>query len=281
MGRQWVCGLLIPKAAWAWLGNQLAHLAAATNHLLGKGLHVLAAILNDLVFLVDVDNTLLDNDRVAADLRERLTHEFGLASSERYWALFEQLRTELGYADYLGALQLYRKEVKGEGPEALRLLQLSSFLIDYPFADRVFPAALDALARMERLGPTVILSDGDIVFQPRKVQRSGLWAAVDGRVMIYVHKELMLDEIRRTYPARHYVIVDDKPRILGAFKAAWGDGVTTVFPRQGQYAFDAAEVARHPEPDVTVAHIGDVAHMDIAGWIATGAFNERQHTSPA
>ncbi|MDY0745822.1 HAD family hydrolase [Paucibacter sp. R3-3] len=225
----------------------------------------MAAILNDLVFLVDVDNTLLDNDRIIADLHDHLTREFGAASSERYWTLFEKLRVELGYADYLGALQLYRKEVEGDGAEAqLRLLQTSSFLLDYPFADRVYPGAVEALASMGQLGPTVILSDGDAVFQPRKVQRSGLWDAVQGRVMIYVHKELMLDEIRRIHPARHYVLVDDKPRILGAFKAAWGDGVTTVFPRQGHYASDAAEVARFPEPDVTVAHIGDVGPVSLS-----------------
>jgi len=239
-----------------------------------------AAILNDIVFLIDVDNTLLDNDRIIADLRDHLLHEFGVAASGRYWTLFEKLREELGYADYLGALQLYRKEVEGKGTDGQQLLQMSSFLIDYPFQDRVFPGAIDALERMSKRGPTVILSDGDVVFQPRKIQRSGLWRAVEGRVLIYVHKELMLDEVKRTFAARHYVIVDDKPRILGALKAAWGDEVTTVFPRQGHYAMDTTEVDRYPKPDLTVDHIGDLARMNIAAWLpAPGASNEPKHAA--
>jgi FMN phosphatase YigB (HAD superfamily) len=241
----------------------------------------MAAILHDVVFLVDVDNTLLDNDRIIADLRDHLTQEFGLACSGRYWTLFERLRDELGYADYLGALQLYRKEVEDKGVHAQALLQMSGFLVDYPFQDRVYPGALDALARMEKLGPTVILSDGDVVFQPRKVQRSGLWSAVAGRVLIYVHKELMLDEVRRTFPARHYVVVDDKPRILRALKAAWGQGVTTVFPRQGHYALDTIEAAKHPAPDVAIDHIGDLARTNIAGWFPlSGAAHESHAATP-
>ena len=235
----------------------------------------MAAILHDVVFLIDIDNTLVDNDSIIGDLRDHLTQEFGVACSGRYWTLFEKLRDELGYADYLGALQLYRKDVEGKGSRAQQLLMMSSFLVDYPFQDRVFPGAFDTLAKLAKFGPTVILSDGDVVFQPRKIQRSGIWKAVDGRVLIYVHKELMLDEVKRTFPAHHYVIVDDKPRILGALKAAWGDGVTTVFPRQGHYAADADEVARYPRPDVVVDHIGDLARMNIAAWLpATGASNE-------
>jgi len=236
----------------------------------------MAAILHDVVFLVDVDNTLLDNDRIISDLRDHLTQEFGVACSGRYWTLFEKLREELGYADYLGALQLYRKEVEGKGAYGQQLLQMSSFLVDYPFQDRVYPGAFDALARMNKLGPTVILSDGDVVFQPRKIQRSGLWRAVEGRVLIYVHKELMLDEVKRTFAARHYVMVDDKPRILGALKAAWGDDVTTIFPRQGHYAFDAEEVAKYPMPDIVVDHIGDLARTNIAGWFPQGSANRSQ-----
>jgi len=228
----------------------------------------MAALLNDVVFLVDVDNTLLDNDRIIADLRDHLTQEFGVACSGRYWTLFNRLRDELGYADYLGALQLYRQEVEGKGTHLQQLLQMSEFLIDYPFQDRVFPGALEALARMAKLGPVVILSDGDVVFQPRKIQRSGLWRAVEGRVLIYVHKELMLDEVRRTFPARRYVLVDDKPRILDAVKSAWGERVTTIFPRQGHYALDTEEVARHPTPDIIVDHIGDLARTNIAAWFS-------------
>jgi FMN phosphatase YigB (HAD superfamily) len=241
----------------------------------------MAAILHDVVFLVDVDNTLLDNDRIIADLRDHLVQEFGPACAGRYWALFDKLRSELGYADYLGALQLYRTEAEGRGVHAQALLQMSGFLVDYPFQDRLFPGALDALERMNRLGPTVILSDGDVVFQPRKIQRSGLWRAVDGRVLIYVHKERMLDEVKRSFAARHYAIVDDKPRILGAFKAAWGGGVTTVFPRQGHYALDTIEVAKYPTPDVAVDHIGDLARTDLAGWFPlSGAAHESHAATP-
>ena len=241
----------------------------------------MAEIVHDVVFLVDVDNTLLDNDRIIADLRDHLAQAFGAECSDRYWTLFERLRSELGYADYLGALQLYRKDMEGKGAYAQALLQMSGFLVDYPFQDRVYPGALDALARMNELGPTVILSDGDVVFQPRKIQRSGLWRAVEGRVLIYVHKELMLDEVRRTFPARHYVIVDDKPRILGALKTAWGDDVTTIFPRQGHYALDTVEVARYPTPDITVDHIGDLARTNIAGWFPlAGAPNDQHATTP-
>jgi FMN phosphatase YigB (HAD superfamily) len=222
---------------------------------------------HDVVFLVDVDNTLLDNDRIVADLREHLVRTFGADCAQVYWTRFEQLRAQLGYADYLGALQLYRQDVQHRGVAAHALLQMSGFLVDYPFHERVFPGALEALAHMGRLGPTVILSDGDVVFQPRKVQRAGLWDAVAGRVLIHVHKETMLDEVRRIFPARHYAIVDDKPRILGAFKAAWGAGVTTVFPRQGHYALDAAQVARHPPPDVAIERIGELARTNIAAWI--------------
>ena len=220
-----------------------------------------------MVFLVDVDNTLLDNDRLIDDLREHLVHAFGAECAALYWTRFEQLRDQLGYADYLGALQLYRQDVAQRGGQAHALLQVSGFLVDYPFRERVFPGAFDALAQLAHVGPTVILSDGDVVFQPRKIQRSGLWDAVDGRVLIYVHKEAMLDDVRRLFPARRYAVVDDKPRLLGAFKAAWGDGVTTVFPRQGHYAHDAAEVARHPPPDVVVEHIGELARTNIAHWI--------------
>jgi len=241
----------------------------------------MAAILHDVVFLIDVDNTLLDNDRIVADLHDHLNQQFGAECADRYWTLFEQLRTELGYVDYLGALQRYRQAMQGQGAHAHALLQMSGFLVDYPFADRVFPGAFDALAAMNALGPTVIVSDGDVVFQPRKIQRSGLWSAVDGRVLIYVHKERMLDEIKRLYAARHYVIVDDKPRILGALKAAWGGGVTTVFPRQGHYAFDADEIARYPVPDVTVDHIGEIARTNIAGWIPlSGAAHESHSATP-
>ena len=220
---------------------------------------------HELVVLLDVDNTLLDNDRIIADLRAHLAREFGEASGDRYWALFEALRAELGYADYLGALQRYRADVEANGAGDPRLLMVSSFLVDYPFADRLYPRALDVVSRLGELGPTVIVSDGDVVFQPRKIQRSGLWAAVQERVLIYVHKEkMMLDAIAELYPARRYVMVDDKQRLLTAMKSVWQDRLFTVFPRQGHYANDPANVAQYPEPDLTVARIGDLLEIDLA-----------------
>lgn len=221
----------------------------------------------DWVFLLDVDNTLLDNDHIIADLRRHLEREFGAASADRYWTAFETLRGELGYADYLGALQRYRVDIEGGGLQAQRLLHMSSFLIDYPFAARLYPGALDVITHLARFGPAVILTDGDVVFQPRKVQRSGLWDAVDGRVLIYVHKEQMLAAVQEQYPARRYVVVDDKLRLLAAIKQFWGERVVTVFPQQGHYALDSAAIATYPPADRTIEHIGDLNHLDLSRWL--------------
>jgi FMN phosphatase YigB (HAD superfamily) len=204
-----------------------------------------------IVFLVDVDNTLLDNDRIQDDLQRHLEREFGAASRDRYWAILEALFVELGYRDYLGALQRYRTE----HPWDVHLMTMSSYLVDYPFANRLYPGALDVVERFRTWGPTVILTDGDVVFQPRKVERSGIFEAADGHVLIYIHKEEALDDVERRYPAQHYVVVDDKPRILAALKEAWGERVTTVLPRQGRYARDAK--AYRPA-DLTVERIGDL-----------------------
>jgi FMN phosphatase YigB (HAD superfamily) len=209
---------------------------------------------SNVVFLFDVDNTLLNNDHVSRDLKRHLTSKVGEASAQRYWAIFEELRKELGYADYLGALQRYRIE----RPREPQLLAVSHFMINYPFANRLFPGSLDAVAHAQRLGRAVILSDGDVVFQPRKIERSGLYEMFEGRILIYVHKELELDDVEEKYPASHYVMVDDKVRILAALKKHWGDRVTTVFPRQGHYALDAAEVAKYPKPDITLDRIGEL-----------------------
>jgi FMN phosphatase YigB (HAD superfamily) len=206
------------------------------------------------VFLFDVDNTLLDNDSVVRDLSAHLLEQFGADRRDRYFAIFEELRKQLGYADYLGALQRYRMEY----PTEQHILEVSSFLVDYPFEGRLFPRALEVIAECGRQGPTVVLSDGDVVFQPRKVQRSGIGRAVEGRVLIYVRKEAMLADVQSRYPAAHYVLVDDKVRILAAVKEQWGSRVTTVFPRQGHYALDAAAVRSYPTPDVTIERIGDL-----------------------
>ena len=216
------------------------------------------------VFLVDVDNTLLDNDHIQADLKRHLEREFGAACRDRYWAILEDLFTELGYRDYLGALQRYR----AERPREIHLLSMSSFLVDYPFANRLYPGSLDVLERFRSWGQTVILSDGDVVFQPRKVERSGIFEAVDGHVLIYIHKEETLDDVERFYPAEHYVLVDDKLRILTTVKKAWRSRVTTVFPRQGQYAHDRKIIAECPPADLTVERIGDLLDYDLSALVA-------------
>jgi FMN phosphatase YigB (HAD superfamily) len=214
----------------------------------------------DVVVLFDVDNTLLDNDAVQEDLTQFLQRQLGAAMRERYWAIFEALRDELGYADYLGALQRLRREAADDP----RLPLVSAFLLDYPFASRVYPGALAAIGHMARLGTTVILSDGDMVMQPHKIRRAGLWDAVAGRVLIYIHKEQMLASVEQRYPARRYVMVDDKLRILTAIKHYWGDRVTTVFPRQGHFALDAAVVAANPPADLSIGGIGELAGYDSA-----------------
>ena len=211
--------------------------------------------MSGVVFLLDVDNTLLDNDAVTSDLRRHLLETSGPECERRYWELFEQLRSELGYADYLGALQRYR----AERPRDLNAIRISLYLLHYPFADRVYPGALDAIGLLRQRGRPVILSDGDVVFQPRKIERSGLWEAVEGEVLVYIHKEQMLDDVERRYPASRYVMIDDKIHILAAMKAQWRDRLRTVFVRQGHYAHDPALLAANPPADVTIERIADVA----------------------
>ena len=214
----------------------------------------------NIVFLFDVDNTLIDNDRVQSHLSEHLEQTYGAVTRDRYWEIFEQLRSKLGYADYLGALERYRTEDLHR-PEVLRM---SSWLVDYPFVERLYPGALDAIKHVQQWGTPVILSDGDAVFQPRKVERSGLWKAFDNRVLIYIHKEEELDDVGRLYPADHYVLIDDKLRILTAVKKIWGERVTTVFPKQGHYALDPKAVAEYPPADIDLGKIGDLVKCDLA-----------------
>ena len=214
------------------------------------------------VFLVDVDDTLLDNGHIQADLKRHLEREFGAASRDRYWAILEQLFNDLGYRDYLGALQRFRVE----HPKDIHLLSMSSYLVDYPFANRLYPGSLDVLERFRGWARTVIFSDGDVVFQPRKVERSGISETVNGHVLIYIHKEDELDDVERRYPAGHYVLVDDKPRILAAVKKVWGDRVTTVLPRQGQFAHASDAASYHPAADLTVERIGDLLAYEFANF---------------
>ncbi len=219
-----------------------------------------------VVFLLDVDNTLLDNDRVTADLRRHLEREIGRRRQRQYWTIFEQLRAELGYADYLGALQRYRIEHAHDH----NLFSISSFLVNYPFANRIYPNSLDVVEQCAEWGTPVILSDGDVVFQSRKIERSGLYEAVERNVLIYIHKEHELDEVERRYPADHYVLVDDNLRILTAVKQAWGARVTTVFPRQGHYADDHGILAAFPAADISLGRIGDLLEYDVHELVSTG-----------
>ncbi len=212
----------------------------------------------EVVFLFDVDNTLLDNDRVQNDLRGHLEKNYGRDARDRYWVLLEQLRSELGYVDYLGALERYRIEALHDP----RVLRIANWLIDYPFGDRLYPKALETVRFMRQWGAPVILSDGDAVFQPRKIERSGLWVEFSNHVLVYVHKEQELSDVERWYPAKHYVLIDDKLRILAAVKRAWGDRVTTVFVRQGHYALDLAEIAPYPAADITIERIGDLLRRE-------------------
>ena len=213
----------------------------------------------DVVFLFDVDNTLLDNDAVVRDYRAHLVRECGPVAAEHYWTLFEELRRELGYADYLGALQRYRLDHFHDP----RLLLVASYLLDYPFAERLYPGALEVLERFGELGLTVVFSDGDVVFQPRKIERSGIRRAVADRVLVHIHKERELECVERLFPAAHYVLIDDKLRILTAVKRDWGSRVTTVFPRQGHYAHDPEILAGNPPADLSVAGIGDLLDYDL------------------
>ncbi len=213
---------------------------------------------SELVFLLDVDNTLLDNDRFVADLGARLEQAFGAAERERYWMIYDALRDELGYADYVGALQKFRAGLD-DSPD---LLQMSAFMLEYPFTSRLYPGALDVIKRLRTLGLPVVLSDGDVIFQPRKVQRSGIWDAVEGRVLIYVHKEHMLDAVQRRFPASHYVMVDDKPQLLAAMKRVLVEKLTTVFVRQGHYAAESVNQIIDPPPDISIGRIADLLDVE-------------------
>jgi FMN phosphatase YigB (HAD superfamily) len=211
-----------------------------------------------VVFLLDVDNTLLDNDRFGADLGEHIEQAFGATERARYWKIFADRREQLGWADYLGSLQLFRTGLDDDP----RLLRMSEFMLEYPFSGLVFPQALAAIAHLSTFGTPIVLSDGDVVFQPRKIQRAGIWGAVAGRVLIYIHKEKVLDHMQHRYPAAHYVMVDDKPNLLAAMKAILGARLTTVFVRQGHYAHDVQSHTELPPPDRVIEAIGDLVKFN-------------------
>jgi FMN phosphatase YigB (HAD superfamily) len=214
----------------------------------------------DTVFLFDVDNTLLDNDRVQADLGAHLADNYGPGIRDRFWVFFEELRAELGYADYLGTLERYRLGAMHHP----KMLRIANWLVDYPFHERLYPNAVPVVEAAQRVGITAILSDGDAVFQPRKVEKSGLWRVFGDNVLIYIHKELELADVETHFPARHYVVIDDKLRILDAVKRIWADRVTTVFPRQGHYAADSKILSEFPAADITIDHIGDLLEYNLA-----------------
>ncbi|WP_068858659.1 HAD family hydrolase [Perlucidibaca aquatica] len=213
-----------------------------------------------IVFLLDVDNTLLDNDRFTADLTQQLDRELGREERERYWHIHAELRDSLGYVDYLGVLQKLRNDCEDD----TALQKMAEFLLEYPFQDRLYPGALKVIEHLRSLGSTAILSDGDIVFQPRKITRAGLSERVDGQVLIVIHKERCLDLVQRRFPGSHHVMIDDKPHLLAAMKRTMGHGLTTVLVRQGHYAMDAESTAVTPRPDLCVAKIADICDLDPA-----------------
>ncbi len=222
--------------------------------------------MREVAFLLDVDNTLLDNDTAQADYIAEIRRRASPEAANYYWEVFKQLTRELGYADYLGALQRYRLDHMHDP----RLLHISCYLLDYPFADRLYDGTLATITYLQSLGQTIILTDGDVVFQPRKIMRSGLYQAVARRIMIFVHKEEELEQVERRYPARHYVMVDDKLRLLAAIKAYWQDRVTTIFVRQGHYAADPQVLATYPAADISVRHIGQLQNYSLETLVSAG-----------
>lgn len=217
-----------------------------------------------MVFLLDVDNTLLDNDQVQADLDAHIGKLFGADAAKTYWGLYETLREKLGYADYLGAIQQFRLECDDE----VRAQDLAAWLLAYPFGERLYPGALDAIAHLSRLGECVVLSDGDVVLQPRKISVSGIARAVGDRVLIYVHKERMLDDVARRFPAQHYVMVEDKLRVLHGMKRRWRERLTTVFVSQGHYANDPAARKEYPPAQIELGGIRELCDLDAGAFLS-------------
>ncbi len=209
-----------------------------------------------LVFLIDVDNTLIDNDAVKKDLDEHITVELGPALAARFWEIYEQARKERETVDIPLALSRLRTQTSLADMDEQTYLHVHSIFDNYPFFERLYPGTLETLHYLRTLGLTVIVSDGDRFFQAEKIFASNLAEAVEGRVLIYIHKQQHLDEIVRQYPADHYVMIDDKPEILADTKELWGKRVTTAFVQQGKYA--AEQKPPNFAPDISVLHIADL-----------------------
>lgn len=222
---------------------------------------------HDIVFLLDVDNTLFDNDRFSHDLDARLLRDFGADGRKRYRQHYQALRDAVGYADYLGAVQRLRADFDDD-PD---LLQLAAFILDYPFAEGLYPGALDAVAHLHLHGMPAILSDGDIVLQPRKIQRSGLWQAVAGQVAITLHKQHETQDVQQRWPAGHYVMIEDKPLLLAQMKKLMGAQLTTVFIQQGHYAVEQGLSPGDPAADIVLARISDLRSLTARDFIAAAA----------
>ncbi len=212
-----------------------------------------------LAFLIDVDNTLLDNDRAKADEAEHLRGLLGEAAASRFWEFYEDVRREEGVVDYPQTLARFKQAFVDQFPPET-LFQLSHYFLTFPFHSYLYPGALETLAYLGMLGTTAITSDGDATFQGLKIARSGISAAVDGRVALYLHKQEHVDEITTLFPAEHYVMIEDKPSLLSILKAKMANGLTTVLVRQGKYAH-AAPAPDDVPPDLSVAAIADVQQL--------------------
>lgn len=209
-----------------------------------------------IVFLVDVDNTLLDNDRVKANLDDHLRAVVGSRLAQCFWDIYEQVRKEKGVVDIPAALISFREQTPATEMDEYTYQHIHSMFEHYPFDKALYPGALETIGHLKTLGTVVIVSDGDLHFQAEKIFNSSLANAVDGRVLLYTHKQDHLSEIMEHYPADHYVILDDKPDILADTKKILGPKVTTVLVKQGKYA--AGKLPGHFIPDMTTDHIGDL-----------------------
>jgi len=219
-----------------------------------------------LVFWLDVDNTLVANDDVKDDLDMHLQVEVGPQLAERFWALYEEVRKEESLVDIPLALDRFREQTSIAEMDDLTYQHVRSIFNNYPFPKALYPYALETVQHLNTLGTTVIVSDGDPIFQSEKILSSNLAEAVEGRVLLYIHKQEHIQETMKAYPGDHYVAVDDKPDILLDTKNLLGDRVTIVFVRQGKYA---KQLPEHFSADITVDHIGDLRTYSAGQFLET------------